>query len=185
MFRFTYMHLKGFGLKKNDKSKCFEDGWTNTLFFILNTLLWKRSLAVIFRSGHSPAAAALTGSGLSAGSGHSKGRWSPTSCCRLLQELFHFPFFSTRLRLEPSLAADHGWGSPERSAWCCTLYRWASSTAQLSCILQPKNTNSSSFLAVGPYVLHHMAYHEHFGKLITFHCAKHTHYLASLSVPSV
>lgn len=106
-------------------------------------------------------------------------------CCRLLQELFHFPFFSTRFRLEPSLAADHDWGSPERSAWCCTLYRWTSSTAQLSCILQPKNTNSSSFLAVGLYVLHHMAYHEHFGKLITFHCAKHTHYLASLSVPSV
>lgn len=97
---------------------------------------------------------------------------------------FHFPgpFFR---RLASSPDADHDWESPEHSAWCCTLYRWTNSTAQLFSILQTKDANSSSFLAVDPYVLHHVACHECFGKLITFHCAKHSHYLASLSVPSV
>lgn len=115
---------------------------------------------------------------------------SPKSHCWPLQDQFLILFSRTRLKIVPCPAAD--WlNEPWVFFWMqCALYRWPNSMWCCSAFWHPTSAEFkvpliSTFLLSGPYMLCHGSCHEPFDRFITFHCAKQSRYLASLSVPSV
>lgn len=114
--------------------------------------------------------------------------WSPN--CWLFQDWFLILFFRTTLKIVPCPAAD--WlNEPWVFFWMqCCLYRWPNSMWHCpafwhSASKEFKLPLISTFIPSGAYMLYHGFHHEHFSRLSTFHCAKHSRYVASLSVPSV
>lgn len=119
--------------------------------------------------------------------------WSPKSHCWLLQDQFLILFFRTRLKIVPCPAAGC-LNEPWVFFWKqCSLYGWPNSTWYCPAFWHPTSKEFkllliSTFLPSGPYMLYHGSCHEHYSRFpctITFHCAKRSRYLASLSVPSV
>lgn len=185
MFPFTYVQLKGSRLKKNDKSKHSEHCWTKPMFSFLTLCCKKDSLQWFSELAASQWLLLLLARGFAGALGTPRAGGHPRATAGHSRSYFRS---CTRPPTVPSPAAGGDWMSPELSSGCsalCAGDQTARGTVQLSSILHPKNSNYSSVLAVGPYVSYHVACHDHFSKLITFHCAEHSHYLASLSVPSV